>query len=160
MRTLHLPVALLCAATSSVFAQTPAVDWTTIATEFADDAAAAQAKYQDQVVTVTGPISAIAAGDMTVGNPSVAVTLSTENGPAASVKCLFENMDLEPNTEIQVPDEAGEALLIKRDSSGNITSSSPIFGVGQKITVTGDYIDFSAGDVVLRHCRIAGGSAP
>lgn len=160
MKTLRLSAALLIAAACTSLAQTPAVDWKTIASEFAEDAAAGQAKYQDQAVTVTGPVSAIAAGDMTVGNPSVAVTLSAENGPAASVKCLFENMDLEPNTEIQVPDDAGEALLIKRDSAGNITSSAPIFTVGQQVTVTGDYIDFAAGDVVLRHCRLAGGSAP
>jgi hypothetical protein len=160
MKTLHLSLTALLAASSLALAQTPAVDWKTVATEFAEDAAAAQAKYQDQALTVTGPVSAIAAGDMTVGNPSVAVTLSAENGPAADVKCLFENMDLEPNTEIQVPDDGSEALLIKRDSAGNITSSSPIFTVGQQVTVTGDYIDFSAGDVVLRHCRLAGATAP
>jgi hypothetical protein len=160
MKALRLSAATLIAAATIVLAQTPAVDWKTIAAEFAEDDGGAQAKYQDQVLTVTGPVSGIAAGDMTVGNPSVAVTLSAENGPAAEVKLLFENMDLEPNTEIQAPDDAGEALLIKRDSAGNVISSAPIFKIGQQITVTGDYIDFSAGSVVLRHCRLGAGSTP
>lgn len=160
MKTLMVSLLVAFLAVGTAFAQeSTTVDWKTLATEFSEDAAAAQAKYQDKMLTVSGPVSAVAGGDMTVNNPSVAVTLSTPDGPGTDVKCLFENEDFEPNTEIHVSDEGGNAQLIKRDSAGNITSSQPIFETGQQIVVTGSFLQFSAGDVVLRHCRLNGNSA-
>ncbi|MFM8807856.1 MAG: OB-fold protein, partial [Chthoniobacterales bacterium] len=141
---------------SSALAQDAPVDWRTIATEFSQDQAAAEAKYQGKMLTVTGPVSAIAAGDDTLDNPSVAVTLSTQDGPGPDVKCLFENEDLEPNTQLYVPDDGSEVLIRTVDQVGNETGSKPLIETGQQITVTGSYVEFDAGDIVLRHCRLAG----
>jgi len=150
---------LLFVSISSLLAQDSApVDWRTIATEFSQDQAAAEAKYQGKMITVTGPVSAIAGGDMTVDDPSVAVTLSTQDGPGPDVKCLFENEDLEPNTQLYVPDDGSEVQLRNVDQVGNETGSRPWIQTGQQITVTGSFMDYEAGDIVLRHCRLAGGS--
>ena len=153
-------LALILAATVPVaFSQQDApVDWRTIATEFSQDQAAAEAKYQGKMITVTGPVSAIAGGDDTLDNPSVAVTLSTQDGPGPDVKCLFENEDLEPNTQLYVPDDGSEVLLRNVDQVGNETGSRPLIETGQQITVTGAYVEFDAGDIVLRHCRLVGGA--
>ncbi|MFM8684081.1 MAG: OB-fold protein [Chthoniobacterales bacterium] len=141
---------------SSALAQDAPIDWRTIATEFSQDQAAAEAKYQGKMLTVTGPVSGIAAGDDTLDNPSVAVTLSTQDGPGPDVKCLFENEDLEPNTQLYVPDDGSEVLIRTVDQVGNETGSKPLIETGQQITVTGSYVEFDAGDIVLRHCRLAG----
>jgi len=141
---------------SSALAQDAPVDWRTIATEFSQDQAAAEAKYQGKMLTVTGPVSAIAGGDDTLDNPSVAVTLSTQDGPGPDVKCLFENEDLEPNTQLYVPDDGSEVQIRTVDQVGNETGSKPLIETGQQITVTGSYVEFDAGDIVLRHCRLAG----
>ena len=91
-------------------------------------------------------------------NPSVAVTLSTQDGPGSDVKCLFENEDLEPNTQLYVPDDGSEALIKTVDPTGNVTGSRPLIQTGQQITVTGSYLEFDAGDIVIRHCRLVGGA--
>ncbi|MFM7375780.1 MAG: OB-fold protein [Chthoniobacterales bacterium] len=155
MEILPLSLAMVLFA-SSTLAQDAPVDWRTIATEFSQDQAAAEAKYQGKMLTVTGPVSAIAAGDDTLDNPSVAVTLSTQDGPGPDVKCLFENEDLEPNTQLYVPDDGSEVLIRTVDQVGNETGSKPLIETGQQITVTGSYVEFDAGDIVLRHCRLAG----
>jgi len=139
--------------------QTTPVDWQTLAAEFSQDEAAASTKYQGQILTVTGPVSAIAQGDMTTDNPAVAVTLSTSAGPGPDVKCLFQNEDLAQNTEIYVPDDGSEAILRKRDAIGNVVSSEPLVQTGQQVVVTGSFLEFDAGDIVLQHCRLAGGAA-
>ena len=64
--------ALLCLAANVATAQSTPVDWQTLATEFSQDEAAASNKYQGQMITVTGPVSGIAQGDMTTDNPAVA----------------------------------------------------------------------------------------
>ncbi|MBJ7259824.1 MAG: hypothetical protein JHD33_09830 [Chthoniobacterales bacterium] len=153
------PLVLLLISVALCFAQDAApVDWRTIATEFSQDEAAAEAKYQGKMLTVTGPVSAIAGGDMTLDSPSVAVTLSAQGGPGPDVKCLFENEDLEPNTQLYVPDDGSEVQLRTVDQAGNETASRPFIQTGQQITVSGAYAEFDAGDVVLRHCRLSGGS--
>jgi len=149
---------LLFVTASTVLAQDAPVDWKTIATEFSKDEAAAEAKYQGKMITVTGPVSAIAGGDDTLDNPSVAVTLSTTDGPGPDVKCLFENEDLEPNTQLYVPDDGSEVQLRNVDRVGNETGSRPLVQTGQQITVTGSFAEFDAGDIVIRHCRLAGGA--
>jgi len=126
--------------------------------EFSHDQAAAEAKYQGKILTVSGPVSEIAGGDMTVESPAVAVTLATTDGPGPDVKCLFENSDLEPKTQLYVPDDGSEVQLRTVDGVGNETSSKPMAETGQQLTVTGSFVNFEAGDVVLRHCRL-GGSA-
>jgi len=149
---------LACLATP-IFAQEAPVDWKTLATEFSEDAAAAGGKYQGQMITVSGPVSAIAQGDMTLESaPSVAVTLSTEDGPGPDVKCLFETEDLEPNQQLFVPGDNSEVILRTTDGAGNVTASKPLVQTGQAITVTGSFVNFDAGDIVLRHCRLAGGA--
>ena len=156
------PLALTLVAAFSVasaLAQDAAIDWRTIATEFSQDQAAAEAKYQGRMITVSGPVSAIAEGDMTVDDPSVAVTLSTQDGPGPDVKCLFENEDLEPNTQLDVPDDGSEVIIRTVDQIGNVTGSRPFIQSGQQITVSGSYVEFDAGDIVLRHCRLAGAPA-
>ena len=158
MKTLAL--ALVAAfSIASALAQDAAIDWRTIATEFSQDQAAAEAKYQGRMITVSGPVSAIAEGDMTVDDPSVAVTLSTQDGPGPDVKCLFENEDLEPNTQLDVPDDGSEVIIRTVDQIGNVTGSRPFIQSGQQITVSGSYVEFDAGDIVLRHCRLAGAPA-
>jgi hypothetical protein len=152
--------ALLCLAANVATAQSTPVDWQTLATEFSQDEAAASNKYQGQMITVTGPVSGIAQGDMTTDNPAVAVTLSTPTGPGPDVKCLFQNEDLAPNSEIYVPNDGSEAILRKRDNVGNVISSEPMVQTGQQIVVTGSFLEFDAGDIVLQHCRLAGGAAP
>jgi hypothetical protein len=149
---------ILSASVVAVCAQdAPApVDWRTIATEFSKDQAAAEAKYREKVITVSGPVSAIAGGDDTLDDPSVAVTLSTQDGPGPDVKCLFENEDLEPKTQLYVPDDGSEVQLRNVDQVGNEAGSKPLIETGQQITVTGSYLDFEAGDIVLRHCRLVG----
>ncbi len=142
-----------------LLAQDGPVNWKTLATEFSQDAAAAQAKYQDKMITVTGPVSAIANGDMTLDDPTLAVTISSESGPGADVKCLFENSDLPEKAEYGMPDDGSEAVLRKRDQAGNVISTQPFVQTEQQITVTGSYVNFDAGDIVLRHCRLVGGSA-
>ena len=144
---------------ASALAQDAAIDWRTIATEFSQDQAAAEAKYQGRMITVSGPVSAIAEGDMTVDDPSVAVTLSTQDGPGPDVKCLFENEDLEPNTQLDVPDDGSEVVIRTVDQIGNVTGTRPFIQSGQQITVSGSYVEFDAGDIVLRHCRLAGAPA-
>ncbi len=151
--------ALLCLAANAAPAQSTPVDWQTLATEFSQDEAAASNKYQGQMITVTGPVSGIAQGDMTTDNPAVAVTLSTPAGPGPDVKCLFQNEDLAPNSEIYVPNDGSEAILRKRDNVGNVISSEPMVQSGQQIVVTGSFLEFDAGDIVLQHCRLAGGAA-
>ncbi len=151
--------ALLCLAANLATAQSTPVDWQTLATEFSEDEAAASSKYQGQMITVTGPVSGIAQGDMTTDNPAVAVTLSTPAGPGPDVKCLFQNEDLPQNSEIYVPNDGSEAILRKRDNVGNVISSEPMVQTGQQIVVTGSFLEFDAGDIVLQHCRLAGGAA-
>ena len=151
--------ALLCLAANVATAQSTPVDWQTLAAEFSQDEAAASNKYQGQMITVTGPVSGIAQGDMTTDNPAVAVTLSTPAGPGPDVKCLFQNEDLAPNSEIYVPSDGSEAILRKRDNVGNVISSEPMVQTGQQIVVTGSFLEFDAGDIVLQHCRLAGGAA-
>lgn len=151
--------ALLCLAANLAPAQSTPVDWQTLATEFSQDEAAASNKYQGQMITVTGPVSGIAQGDMTTDNPAVAVTLSTPAGPGPDVKCLFQNEDLAPNSEIYVPSDGSETILRKRDNVGNVISSEPMVQTGQQIVVTGSFLEFDAGDIVLQHCRLAGGAA-
>ena len=151
--------ALLCLAANVATAQSTPVDWQTLATEFSQDEAAASNKYQGRMITVTGPVSGIAQGDMTTDNPAVAVTLSTPAGPGPDVKCLFQNEDLAPNSEIYVPNDGSEAILRKRDNVGNVISSEPMVQTGQQIVVTGSFLEFDAGDIVLQHCRLAGGAA-
>ena len=151
--------ALLCLAANLAPAQSAPVDWQTLATEFSQDEAAASNKYQGQMITVTGPVSGIAQGDMTTDNPAVSVTLSTPAGPGPDVKCLFQNEDLAPNSEIYVPSDGSEAILRKRDNVGNVISSEPMVQTGQQIVVTGSFLEFDAGDIVLQHCRLAGGAA-
>ena len=157
---MKLPLLAAAAAlfVSSALAQNAPIDWRTIATEFSQDQAAAEAKYAGKMLTVTGPVSAIAGGDDTLDNPSVAVTLSTQDGPGPDVKCLFENEDLEPNTQLYVPDDGSEVQIRTVDQVGNETGSRPLIETGQQITVTGSYVEFDAGDIVLRHCRLAGGA--
>ena len=157
---MKLPLLAAAAAlfVSSALAQDAPIDWRTIATEFSQDQAAAETKYAGKMLTVTGPVSAIAGGDDTLDNPSVAVTLSTQDGPGPDVKCLFENEDLEPNTQLYVPDDGSEVQIRTVDQVGNETGSRPLIQTGQQITVTGSYVEFDAGDIVLRHCRLAGGA--
>jgi hypothetical protein len=157
---MKLPLLAAAAAlfVSSALAQDAPIDWRTIATEFSQDQAAAEAKYAGKMLTVTGPVSAIAGGDDTLDNPSVAVTLSTQDGPGPDVKCLFENEDLEPSTQLYVPDDGSEVQVRTVDQVGNETGSRPLIETGQQITVTGSYVEFDAGDIVLRHCRLAGGA--
>jgi hypothetical protein len=157
---MKLPLLAAAAAlfVSSALAQDAPIDWRTIATEFSQDQAAAEAKYAGKMLTVTGPVSAIAGGDDTLDNPSVAVTLSTQDGPGPDVKCLFENEDLEPNTQLYVPDDGSEVQVRTVDQVGNETGSRPLIETGQQVTVTGSYVEFDAGDIVLRHCRLAGGA--
>lgn len=133
------------------------VDWSTLAAEFTKDVAAAEAKYQDKMLTVTGPVSAIAQGDMTLDNPSIAVTLSTADGPGSDVKLLFEPQDLEPNTQIHVSGDNSEALIQKLSPAGKVESSRPMIQIGQQVTATGTFIDYQGGDIVLRHAKLGGG---
>lgn len=158
MKTLALTL-VAAFSVASALAQDAAIDWRTIATEFSQDQAAAEAKYQGRMITVSGPVSAIAEGDMTVDDPSVAVTLSTQDGPGPDVKCLFENEDLEPNTQLDVPDDGSEVIIRTVDQIGNVTGSRPFIQSGQQIAVSGSYVEFDAGDIVLRHCRLAGAPA-
>jgi hypothetical protein len=160
MKILVLPLIAVALSALPLLAQDGPVDWKTLATEFSPDAAAAQTKYQGQMLTVTGPVSSIAAGDMTTDNPAVAVTLSTPDGPGPDVKCLFQNEDLAVNSELYVPDDGSEAILRKRDSAGNVISSEPIVRTGQQIVVIGSFLSFDAGDIVLQHCRLSGSAAP
>jgi len=154
-----LLLAALCAFPSLLLAQDGPVDWKTLVTEFSSDAAAAQTKYEGKMITVIGPVSAIANGDMTLDDPTLAVTISSETGPGADVKCLFENSDLPEKAEYGMPGDGSEAVLRKRDEAGNVISTQPFVQTGQSITVTGSYVNFDAGDIVLRHCRLVGGPA-
>lgn len=159
MKTPLLLLVLVGWFAGNAFAQEPPVDWKTLATEFSQDAVAAGAKYQGKIITVSGPVSSLAQGDMTTDNPAVAVLLSTTDGPGPDVKCLFQNEDLAVNTEIYVPDDGSEAILRKRDPAGNVISSEPFVQSGQQVTITGSFLNFDAGDIVLQHCRmVAGGS--
>ncbi len=141
-----------------VCAQDAPVDWKTLATEFSKNEAAAQAKYQGKMLTVVGPVSSIAGGDMTLDDPSVAVMLSTTDGPGPDVKCLFEPEDLEPNTEIHITGDNSEAQLRNLSPSGELLSSRPMMQIGQALTVAGTFLGYQAGDIVLRHCRLSGGA--
>jgi hypothetical protein len=159
MKTFSLTL-VVALSVSSALAQDAPIDWRTIATEFSQDQAAAETKYQSRMITVSGPVSSIAEGDMTTeSTPAVAVILSTQDGPGPDVKCLFENGDLEPNTQLAVSDDASEVLIRTVDQIGNETGSKPFIQTGQQITVSGSYLEFDAGDIVLRHCRLVGAPA-
>jgi hypothetical protein len=110
------------------------------------------------MITVTGPVSAIEAGDMTVDDPSVAVTLSTTDGPGSVVKCLFENEDQSSRTELYVPGDNSEVIQRKRDAAGNVLSSEPFIQTGQVIVVSGSFLGYEAGNIVLQHCRMIRGA--
>lgn len=160
MKNLPLTPVLSLLLVATVLAQDAPVDWRTLATEFTEDAAAAQAKYQGQMITVTGPVSAIAAGDMTTeSDPAVAVTLSTPDGPGPDVKCLFENEDLEPNQQLYVPGDNSEVVLRTTDGIGNVTGSQPFIQSGQAVTISGSFFGYVAGEIVIRHARLSGGAA-
>jgi hypothetical protein len=159
MKTSLITLIFVTTFAASLFAQDAPVDWKTLATEFSEDAAAAQAKYQGKIITVSGPVSSIAQGDMTTDNPAVAVTISTPDGPGPDVKCLFQNEDMAVNSEIYVPDDGSEAILRKRDPIGNVISSEPLVQTGQQIVVSGSFLNFDAGDIVLQHCRLSGAAA-
>ena len=160
MKTFSLTL-VVALSVSSALAQDAPIDWRTVATEFSQDQAAAETKYQGRMITVSGPVSSIAEGDMTTeSTPAVAVILSTQDGPGPDVKCLFENGDLEPNTQLAVSDDASEVLIRTVDQIGNETGSKPFIQTGQQITVSGSYFEFDAGDIVLRHCRLVGAPAP
>jgi len=160
MKTFFLML-VVALSVSSALAQDAPIDWRTIATEFSQDQAAAETKYQGRMITVSGPVSSIAEGDMTTeSTPAVAVILSTADGPGPDVKCLFENGDLEPNTQLSVTDDASEVLIRTVDQIGNETGSKPFIQTGQQITVSGSYFEFDAGDIVLRHCRLVGAPDP
>jgi hypothetical protein len=147
-------LALLSLTVGAAAQETP-VDWKILATEFSEDAAAAQTKYQGQMITVTGPVSAIAQGDMTTESaPAVAVTLSTADGPGPDVKCLFETEDLQPNQQLYVPGDNSEVLMRTTDTTGNVTGSAPFVQTGQDIVVSGSFFGFDAGDIVIRHARL------
>jgi len=159
MKTFSLTL-VVALSVSSALAQDAPIDWRTIATEFSQDQAAAETKYQGRMITVSGPVSSIAEGDMTTeSTAAVAVILSTQDGPGPDVKCLFENGDLEPNTQLAVSDDASEVLIRTVDQIGNETGSKPFIQTGQQITVSGSYLEFDAGDIVLRHCRLVGAPA-
>jgi hypothetical protein len=159
MKTFSLTL-VVALSVSSALAQDAPIDWRTIATEFSQDQAAAETKYQGRMITVSGPVSSIAEGDMTTeSTPAVSVILSTADGPGPDVKCLFENGDLEPNTQLAVTDDASEVLIRTVDQIGNETGSKPFIQTGQQITVSGSYLEFDAGDIVLRHCRLVGAPA-
>ena len=154
MKTSTLLALLSLTALATAQDATP-VDWKMLATEFSEDAAAAQAKYQGKMITVTGPVSAIAQGDMTTeSDPAVAVTLSTADGPGPDVKCLFENDDLQPNQQLYVPGDNSEVVLRTTDGAGNVTASAPFVQNGQTVVVSGSFFGFDAGDIVLRHARL------
>lgn len=160
MKTISVP-ALLISAAALALAQDAPVDWKTLASEFSEDAAAAQSKYQGRMITVTGPVSAIAAGDMTTeSDPAVAVTLSTDDGPGPDVKCLFENDDLQPNQQLYVPGDNSEVVLRTTDQIGNVTASQPFIQTGQQLVVAGSFFAFDAGDIVIRHARLVPAAAP
>ena len=159
MKTFSLTL-VVALSVSSALAQDAPIDWRTVATEFSQDQAAAETKYQGRMITVSGPVSSIAEGDMTTeSTPAVAVILSTQDGPGPDVKCLFENGDLEPNTQLAVTDDASEVLIRTVDQIGNETGSKSFIQTGQQITVSGSYLEFDAGDIVLRHCRLVGAPA-
>lgn len=139
---------------SLLHAQDGPVDWKTLAAEFSQDAVAASAKYQGKLISVTGPVASIESGDMRVDDPSVAVTITSPDGPGPDVKCLFQSEDLPSGTEIFVPGDGNEAILRTRDAAGNETSSKPLISQGQQIVVTGTFFGFAAGDIVLQHCRL------
>ena len=146
---------VLLSLTVGAAAQEAQIDWKTLATEFSEDAAAAQAKYQGSMITVTGPVSAIAQGDMTTESaPAVAVTLSTADGPGPDVKCLFETEDLQPNQQLYVPGDNSEVLMRTTDTTGNVTGSAPFVQTGQDVVVSGSFFGFEAGDIVIRHARL------
>lgn len=135
-------------------AQDAPVDWKTLASEFQQDEAAAEAKYQGRMITVVGPVSGIADGDMTVDDPSVAITLSTEDGPGPDVKCLFETADLPVNSGLDVSGDGSEVTLLRRDDIGNVVSKETFAQTGQQVTVTGTFFGYQGGEIVLRHSRM------
>ena len=77
---------LLFLATSSLaFAQDGApVDWKTVATEFSQDQAAAEAKYQGKIITVTGPVR-VAAQKPTRSTPLSPIAPETVTRPIQGV---------------------------------------------------------------------------
>jgi hypothetical protein len=149
-------LALMAIFPSLSWSQDNAVDWRVLATEFSQDQAAAEAKYQGQMLTVTGPVATIAQGDMTTDNPAVAISLSTADGPGPDVKCLFVQENFGLNTELYVPDDGSEAIVRKRDQAGNLVSSAPWVQIGQQVTITGTFLGFDAGDIVIENCRLNG----
>jgi len=160
MKWLLCSLVLLLGGLSVLRAQEGPVEWQVLAGEFAQDAAAAEAKYQGQMLTVTGPVAGVEQGDMTTDSPSVAVRLSTPGVSGPGIKCLFESEDLAQNTEIYVPDDGSEAILRKRDTAGNLISSEPFVQTGQQVTVTGSFLGFQVGDIVLQHCRLVSAPTP
>ena len=101
---------------------------------------------------------------MTVEAPAVAVTLSTQDGPGPDVKCLFENEDLEQGTHLHVTGDGSEVLLRQVDQSpgefranmeGLESGSRPFIVTGQNITVSGSFYGYQAGDIILRHAKLA-----
>ena len=142
-----LPLFILICSLQLVLAEEAPIDWKTLATEFSENAETAEAKYQGKYLTVTGPVSSLAGGDMTVEAPAVAVTLSTQDGPGPDVTGDGSEVLLR-----QVDQSPGE---FRANMEGLESGSRPFIVTGQNITVSGSFYGYQAGDIILRHAKLA-----
>ncbi len=149
---------MACSLTTTALAQdadAPApVRVSVLAAEFAADAAAASAKYQQQLLTVEGPVAELAIPDDPGDGEALWVTLREQGASGPDVRAVFRTADLPENAEIYLSDDdSTQALLRRRDAEGNLVQQVPFVQVGQRLTVRGLFKDFNVGDIVLDNAR-------
>lgn len=122
-----------------------------IAGDFATNAPAAMGKYSNQRLTVIGRISALGKGGE---NKVLVVTLQDAGATLPAVKGNFLPGSIPENSEIQISSDGMQAVLLRRDRSGNILGREPYLSVDQRVGIKGDFKEQKVGDIVLTACKL------
>lgn len=128
------------------------VPFKVIAGDFAKNQTAAIGKYSGRRLEVVGTVSAIkkSGGE----NKLFVVTLRDASANLPALKADFLYGSIPNNSEIQITGDGAQALLVRRDRSGNILGQETYLSVGKKVTIKGDFKGLQAGDIVLTACEL------
>lgn len=132
--------------------QNGVVAYATIAGDFATNQVAASGKYGGRRITVIGPIASLSPSSSE--NKVLVVTLQDPSASLPAVKCSFLFGSIPQNSSIEVSGDGSQAMLVRRDRSGNILGREAYLSVGQKVAIKGDFKELKVGDVVLTACTL------
>lgn len=123
-----------------------------IVSDFRTDPVAADKKYGGNQITVTGRVgdveNAMEAGYV------LAVYLQEYENTTPDVKCLFARSALPEGATVSVDDTTNQALLTGDGFAGPSDEQQAFVSVDQKVSITGDYDQFIAGNIVLKNCTL------